>query len=42
MAKCSRSYKHRDYQSWLAKTWKTGMDCMSYAQYREMCDERAD
>ena len=35
-AKSSRSYKHRDYESWLRKTWKTGYDCMSYEQFREV------
>jgi len=38
-AKSSRSYKHRDYESWVRKTWKTGYDCMSYTQFKEMQNE---
>ena len=35
MAKSSRSYKHRDYLSWLEKTWKTNFNGMSFEQYKE-------
>ena len=39
MAKCSRSYKHRDYMSWLAKTWKVGYSGMSFEEYKETYHE---
>jgi len=39
MAKCSRSYKHRDYRAWLAKTWKTNFNSMSFEEYREAQNE---
>ena len=35
MAKASRSYKHRDYLSWLQKTWKVGYSGMSFEEYKE-------